>query len=183
MILHQLNRRLPRLVRSVFIQDVVDVDEDCAEVGDLGGCVGGRDGECARELEEVEEEGLGEAFELKGAVVVFGVFGGRGRGGGEVGDALVFEGGEFIVELHARNSGQSKEVLYVIVYDFRLTETSDIPYIDHQTLSIVHLPAQQEAEVSVNARAHRGSAQVFVRHLVALRTRHVVRQSLLRDLV
>lgn len=62
-------------MRTVLVEDVVEVDEDGAQVLDLLLGMGGVDGECARELEEVEEEGFGEAFEFEGAVKVLDIFG------------------------------------------------------------------------------------------------------------
>lgn len=83
----------------VLVEDVVHVDEDCAQVVDLGLCVGGAARHDARQLEEVEQQRLGEALELKGAVVVLGVFVGGGVCGGQVVDALFFEGRQLVVEL------------------------------------------------------------------------------------
>lgn len=78
---------------------MVDVDEERAQVGDLGFGVGWVSGQGARELEEVEEEGFDELFELEGAVVVFGVFGVGRRRRRQVADALFFEGRELVVKL------------------------------------------------------------------------------------
>lgn len=97
-LLHQRNGRLARLVRAVLVEDVVEVDEEGAQVLDLGLGVRGVARERAVELEEVEEEGFGEALELEGAVEVLCVLVAGLGGRGEVGDALFFERGEFIVE-------------------------------------------------------------------------------------
>lgn len=86
-------------MRPVLVEDVVDVDEDCAQVLDLGLCVGGAARHDAGELEKIEQQRFGEALELKGAVVVFGVFGVGGACCGQVVDALLFEGGQLVVEL------------------------------------------------------------------------------------
>lgn len=86
-------------MRPVLIEDVVHVDEDCAQVLDLGLCVGGAARHDARQLEEVEQQRLGEALELKGAVVVLGVLVGGRVGGGQVVDALILERGQLVVEL------------------------------------------------------------------------------------
>lgn len=86
-------------MRPVLVEDVVDVDEEGAQVLDLGLGVGGALRQDARQLEEVEEQRFGEALELKGAVVVLGVFGGGGACRGQVVDALLFERGKLVVEL------------------------------------------------------------------------------------
>lgn len=101
-VLHQLNGRLARLVRAVLVEDVVHVDEERAQVLRLGRRGRGAARQRARQLEEVEEQRLGQLLELKGAVVVLGVLGGRGPRGGEVGDALLLERGELVVELRRR---------------------------------------------------------------------------------
>ena len=84
-------------MRPVLVERVVDVDEQRADVLDLGVGVGGLRGQHARELEEVEEEGFDEAFELEGAVGVGCVFGvwdcGGGLGGG-IGCCCGGRGGE-----------------------------------------------------------------------------------------
>jgi hypothetical protein len=94
---------------------MVDVDEQRAQVLDLGLRVGGVPRERARELEEVEEQGLDELLKLEGAVVVLGVFGVGEACDGEVGDALFFEGGELVVELEDVSAGLGKKTTWMDV--------------------------------------------------------------------
>lgn len=63
-------------MRPVLIKNMMHVDEQCAQVLDLGLRIGRTVGECADKFEEVEEQRLGEFLELKRAVVVLVVFGG-----------------------------------------------------------------------------------------------------------
>lgn len=99
MVLHHLNGRLSRLVRPILVEDVMHVDEERAQVLDLGLGVGGTARQGAGQLEEVEQQRLGQALELKGPVVVLGVFGAGGTGCGQVFDALLLESWELVVEL------------------------------------------------------------------------------------
>lgn len=73
MALHDGDGRLAGLVGAVLVEDVVHVDEEGAEVGDLGLGVRGHARQDAGELEEVEQQRFGESLELEGAVVVLGV--------------------------------------------------------------------------------------------------------------
>lgn len=88
-------------MRPVLVEDVVHINKNGAQVLDLGLCVGGAARHDARQLEEVEQQRLGQALELKGAVVVLGVFvGGGGAGRGQVVDALLLERGKLVIELY-----------------------------------------------------------------------------------
>lgn len=97
-------------MRAVLVERVVDVDEQRAQVVDLGGGVRRVRPQRARQLEEVEEERLDEALQLEGVVVVRPVaragggaggvaVGARGVRGREVGYALLLERRELVIEL------------------------------------------------------------------------------------
>lgn len=91
-------------MRAVLVEDVVDVDQDGARVGNLGLGIARVARQRADQLEEVEQQRLGQALELKGAVVVLGIFGAGGGCCWEVLDALLFESREFVVKLEMRST-------------------------------------------------------------------------------
>lgn len=83
----------------VLVEDVVDVDKQRSQILNLAFCVGGVPRQRAGELEEVEEQRLDELLEFECAVVVLCVLRVGEACGRQVGDALFFEGGQFIVQL------------------------------------------------------------------------------------
>ena len=94
-------------MRTVLVERVVDVDEQRAQVLGLFEGEVRVDGEQGGQLEEGQEQGLGEALELESVVVMRG--GGVGGGlllllarGGEVGDAEVLGGDQLRLELWSR---------------------------------------------------------------------------------
>lgn len=122
----------------VLVENVMNVDEERAQVLNLGFRIGWVSGQRARELEKVEEERLDEFLELKCPVVVLGVFGGGEVQLGEVGDALAFEGGQFVVELRGRIS---KDVFL----QERQHGGDSSPCTGHRRLAIAHRLAPWEA--------------------------------------
>jgi hypothetical protein len=122
-LLHELGGGLAGLVGAILVEGVVDVEEQGLEVGDFRGAVVDIDGEGARELEEVEEEGLDEALELEGVVgvgdvpAVEGGAGGGvvalagGVGGCEVLDAGLFEGYELVGQLWCGLVSREEDIL------------------------------------------------------------------------
>lgn len=99
--LHGLDELLLRLMRTILVAGVVYVDEDGLDIlGFLGGAIRVDAGD-TYEFEEVEEDGLGEALEVEGAVAV--AVGGRSdgaiRGGLETLYARLFERRELVFQL------------------------------------------------------------------------------------
>lgn len=60
---------------TVLVDGVVHVDQDCLYVGDLGSDAIRVDARDAYELEEIEQDRLGHALEVQGAVAVVVCFG------------------------------------------------------------------------------------------------------------
>lgn len=139
----------------VLVEDVVDVDKQRPQILNLAFCVGGVSRQRAGELEEVEEQRLDELLEFECAVVVLCVLGVGEACGGQVGDALLFEGGQFIVQLHGEPVSARRSMRGV---------ATTIPCTGRQRLAIVRPMAPGAVVGSSTLLASRGCGQRARKH-------------------